>query len=396
MSPNFGMSEFSPTFRYRDNHLKSLRSPECVDKKEGRGTERKEKQRRWLLAAGAVLALFIIRHPSLAWMAACRGAELFQPFFTGLSMAFIFNVPLRFIEEKLGRGRFPRWLGLVLTYLAVTGLLSVLLFLIVPQLQKSGRAFLEQLPGYLERARQWLTGLLARITPQAEGIVAEWEGALTEWVGRFGKSGPEMVAGMISETADIAAGAVFSVYLLARKEALCRSCRRVIFAFLPKAQAEHLVQVSHLAGGTFSRFVSGQMVEALLLGSMCFLGMALFRMPYAPLISAIIGVTALVPIFGAIFGAAAGALLLFMVNPATAVWFLAFILVLQQIEGNFLYPKVVGESIGLPGIWVLLAVLVGGEAFGVWGMLAGIPLASVAYTLFREEVARRLKDKKRQ
>lgn len=359
-------------------------------------------RRWWLLAAAGAAALCLIQHPALLWRGLCLVGEALLPFGLGLCFAFILNVPLGFIEERLFAGKKVRrgW-TLALTCLLAAGLLGVLLFLILPQLQKSAALLVERLPGYLAELQRWAEGAAARLGPQAEEFVAKAEEAVREWGEGFAASGPEMVrstvdaaAGFFQGAVNLLAGLVFSIYLLARKEALCLSSKRVLFAVLPQKAAVRLAEVGRLTARTFRKFVSGQLTEAMLLGAMCFVGMALFRMPYAPLISAIVGVTALIPIFGAIFGGAAGALILLMERPVLALWFLIFLIVLQQFENNFLYPKVVGESIGLPGLWVLLAVTAGGSAFGVAGMLLGIPAASVAYTLFREWVARRLRERR--
>ena len=357
--------------------------------------------KRWWLpaAAGGALLLWAVWNPELAGKAAWRCGQAFLPFAAGLGIAFVLNVPLSFLEERFFRGRkVRRWLSLSAAYLLVAGVVFVLLFLIVPQLKNSAAALVENLPGYLENLERRALSLAERLGPQAAEFVEGCRDALAQWGERFRKTGPEMVdstvsvaSGLLNGTVNLLAGVVFSVYLLARKEALCLSCKRVLFAFLPRARAQKLAQVGRLTAETFRRFIAGQLTEAFLLGALCFLGMALFRMPYAPLISAVVGVTALIPVFGAFFGTAAGALILLMERPATALWFVAFIVVLQQVENNFLYPKVVGDSIGLPGLWVLLAVTAGGSLFGAVGMLAGIPLASVAYTLFRETVAVRLK-----
>lgn len=350
-----------------------------------------------LITAGAAV-LCLIQHPALFWRGLCLTGEALRPFGLGLCIAFLLNVPLRFTEERLFAGKaVKRGWTLAFTCLLAAGVLGVLLFLILPQLQKSGALLLERLPGYLEELRGWAEATAAQLGPRAEELVDRAEAALAEWAESSGGSGAEMVrstvgaaAGVFRGAADLLAGLVFSLYLLARKEPLCLTCKRVLFAVLPRKAAVRLAEIGRLTAQTFRRFAAGQLTEACLLGAMCFLGMALFRMPYAPLISAIVGVTALVPIFGAVFGAAAGALILLLERPALALWFLVFLIVLQQLENNFLYPKIVGESIGLPGLWVLFAVTVGGSLFGAAGMLAGIPLASVAYTLFREWVARRL------
>ena len=203
-----------------------------------------------------------------------------------------------------------------------------------------------------------------------------------------------MAAGLIGGVFNFIVGFAFSTYMLLQKETLCQNAKKILFAFLDRGKAEVLISVGKLSNEMFAKFVSGQLTEAVIIGILCFLGMSLFSIPYAPLIATIVSVTALVPIFGAFIGTAFGAFLLLMVRPITAVWFVLFIIVLQQIEGNFIYPKVVGGSIGLPGIWVLFAVTLGGNLFGVMGMLLGVPISAVLYTLLRQSVFRRLKEKK--
>ena len=351
---------------------------------------------RWvLLAATGLTAYCLAAHPSIAATLFQKIGQAFFPFFLGLGIAFALNVPLCFLEEKLfAKRKIKRAYSLLLACIFVLGGLAVLLFLILPQLRKSAASLWEKLPGYLTELEGWARD-------KADGIGGSAAALLEEAIGQL-QSGMEPGPQLLRSTMDIAqdtlsglinagAGVVFSIYLLARKEALCKACKQVLYAFLPKEWAEKLADVGSLTAVTFRRFASGQLTEALLLGAMCFLGMAVFRMPYALLISVIVGVTALIPIFGAFFGGAAGALILLTERPALALWFLIFLIVLQQFENNFLYPRVVGDSVGLPGIWVLLAVTAGGSLFGAAGMLIGIPAVSVLYTLFRETVRKRLK-----
>lgn len=363
------------------------------------GQDFQKKRWQWGIAILAAAVFWAVWNPGLTGKVLGKIGEAFLPFGAGLGIAFVLNVPLRFLEEHFFAGRkVKRWVSLTAAYLLVAGILFVLLFFLVPQLKKSGESLLANLPGYLVQAESRSLSAAGKIGPWAKDFTQNAWDALDQWTKALGKTGPEMVnstvnmaTNLFSGTVTLLAGIVFSIYLLAKKESLCLACKRAIFAFLPRDKARKLTRVGRLTAETFRKFVAGQLTEALLLGALCFLGMALLRMPYAPLISAIIGVTALIPIFGAIFGTAAGAFILLMERPAAAIWFVVFILVLQQVESNFLYPRVVGDSIGLPGIWVLLAVTAGGSLFGILGMLAGIPLASVAYTLFRETVAVRLK-----
>ena len=186
----------------------------------------------------------------------------------------------------------------------------------------------------------------------------------------------------------------FSIYILAQKETLKRQSMKVLTAVMKPEKLDKLLNLLRLANKTFTNFITGQLTEAVIIGVLCFIGMTIFRMPYAPAISVLVGFTALIPVFGAFIGTAVGAFLILLVKPIQAVWFVIFIIVLQQFEGNLIYPKVVGKSVGLPGIWVLVAVTVGGNAMGVMGMLISVPLCSVLYAVSREAVNNKLKMKR--
>ena len=182
---------------------------------------------------------------------------------------------------------------------------------------------------------------------------------------------------------------VFSVYMLSGRERLLHQCRKVLYAYLPERWAVRVHSVAKLSAVTFTNFVSGQLLEACILGGLCAAGMLFIQADYAPLIGVIVGISALIPVAGAYIGAGVSAFLLMMVSPVRALIFLVFLLVLQQIEGNVIYPRVVGTSIGLPGLWVLTAVTVGGGLFGLLGIMLSVPLCSVLYALLRQDVARR-------
>ena len=191
---------------------------------------------------------------------------------------------------------------------------------------------------------------------------------------------------------DIVLGIVFAIYLLAQKENLGRQTKKSIRAIFGEERAKKIVDFSSLTNSVFTKFVTGQLTEACIIGVLCFIGMLIFGMPYAGIISILVGFTALIPIFGAFIGTGIGAFLILLENPLKAIWFVIFIIVLQQLEGNLIYPRVVGKSVGLPGIWVLAAVTIGGGLFGVMGMLFSVPICSVLYVMFREYVNRKSKE----
>lgn len=181
-----------------------------------------------------------------------------------------------------------------------------------------------------------------------------------------------------------------ALVLKAQKETLTGQAKKVVRALFSEKWAHWITDVARMTNRTFSNFVTGQLTEAVILGTLCFLGMLIFRLPYAGVISVLVGFTALIPIFGAFIGVGIGAFLILLVSPIKALWFILFFVILQQLEGNLIYPRVVGKSVGLPGIWVLAAVTVGGNAFGLAGMLLAVPLCSVLYTLARQGVNARL------
>ena len=189
---------------------------------------------------------------------------------------------------------------------------------------------------------------------------------------------------LLSGVVNVLLAFVFAMYLLAQKEAVCTHLKRLVTTVLPRQKAQRVLYIAKLSNQTFTNFISGQTIEAVIIGVLCFIGMLIFKMPYAGVVSVIVGATALVPVFGAWLGGGFGAFLILLTEPVKALWFIVFIVVLQQLEGNLIYPKVVGKSVGLPGILVLMAVTIGGGAFGVLGMLLCVPVCAVLYSLYCE------------
>lgn len=338
------------------------------------------------------------------------------PLFAGAALAFVLNVPMSALErrlfphkgEKKGKKKgvspaLARAASLLLTFLLLALIVLLLVLVVVPQLAES----VSSLGGYVAAAAgrfvTWAEEQFAaypEITNRLENLSINWaELAKNLW--DFLTTGVgSVVSTTISATmrvfSAISAGFIsfiFAIYLLLQKEKLGLQCRKALYAVLPKRGADETVRVCSLSHRVFSSFITGQCVEAVILGAMFFISMTILRMPYALLVGCLIAVTALIPIVGAFIGCIVGAFLLLMVSPMQALVFVALFLILQQVEGNLIYPHVVGSSVGLPSIWVLAAVSVGGSLMGIAGMLVFIPLTSVLYTLFREFVNGRLKQK---
>ena len=330
------------------------------------------------------------------------------PFILGAGIAFVINVPMTRIEywifhrtDRLKSGRRP--LSFLLTLAAVIGVIIIAMYIIVPQIAETMMSIARELPGAINTAQDWIFSKMSywkALQSLAEQLSVDWTDIarklsvfMQEAATSMVNSGIGAVTNIIGAIVNFFIGFVFAVYLLMAKEKLAGQGKQILFAVFKEDTAERILYVCSLASKTFSKFISGQCLEACILGMMFFIAMSIFRMPYAMLISVLIAFTALIPMVGAFIGCAIGALLILMVSPFKAFMFIIVFLVLQQLEGNLVYPHVVGNSVGLPSIWVLVAITIGGNLMGVVGMILFIPICSVLYALFRLFVKDRLKKK---
>lgn len=331
------------------------------------------------------------------------------PFILGAAIAFVLNVPMRRIESSLSYvlkkgSRLLRPVSMALSILLVAGVLFLVMFVVAPQLVRTLLGLQSSIPVFFGEVRQWLEQLFAenpQILINMEQIQIDWQQLFNDSL-KFLKNG----AGSMLDTTFSAAisivngmstfliGFIFSIYILLQKENLIRQIKKLLAAFLQERTVEGIVRIAALTSRTFSNFFTGQCMEAVILGSMFFIVLVVLRLPYALLIGVLIAFTALIPVFGAFIGWAVGAFLMLIISPMDALLFSVVFFTLQQIEGNMIYPHVVGNSVGLPSIWVLVAVTLGGSMMGVVGMLIFIPLCSVLYTLLRDTVNERLKRRK--
>ncbi|HJB98892.1 MAG TPA: AI-2E family transporter [Candidatus Flavonifractor merdavium] len=334
---------------------------------------------------------------------------LFRPLIIGFALAFILNRPCHFFFRLYRRalGKTPaagaaRPLAVVTSYVALVLVVTGVFSFVLPKLAESIQTFILNLSGYISNVQGWLNQLadyfhLDMQTLDLSRLNQTLENLLKQALGFLSSLGPQLLeftTGIVSLVVTGVLALVFSIYMLSGKEKLLSQCRRVLRAYVPAKIADPLTNVVHLTSDTFTRFVTGQLIEACILGGLCTVGMLFIQPDYAPLIGVTIGASAIIPVAGAYIGAMLSAVLLLMVSPLKALIFLVFLVVLQQIEGNVIYPKVVGSSIGLPGIWVLAAVTVGGGLLGLEGVLFSVPVASVLYTLLRRDVHKRLDESK--
>ena len=353
---------------------------------------KKNMKRIALLIAFGLLLYWGLNHPGQAGQMLSTVFSIFLPFLLGGCLAFLLNVILRPVERGWRRAwgkrygprqkRAQRPVCLLVSTLLLVGVVFAIFFIVVPALKDSVVNFVSLLPSRLAHLEHWWNNLAGFL--EAHSI------QLPEFSLNSAELQNNITSSIFSLVVNLVLALAFSLYLLAQKETLTGQAKKVVRALFSEKWAHWITDVARMTNRTFSNFVTGQLTEAVILGTLCFLGMLIFRLPYAGVISVLVGFTALIPIFGAFIGVGIGAFLILLVSPIKALWFILFFVILQQLEGNLIYPRVVGKSVGLPGIWVLAAVTVGGNAFGLAGMLLAVPLCSVLYTLARQGVNARL------
>ena len=340
---------------------------------------------------------------------------LIKPFLIGAVIAFVLNVPLRFFEHHvfchIKHPKFKkveRGLSILLSLLLVWIALSLVVRIVVPQLIESISLLVSTIPGYVDYLTNFLSEYendseaIANFIKQIESISPQTlEQYTMNWLNDQVTAHALLSSAFMSTVgivSSVAAGVinffvafVFAIYILGSKEKLAVQARKICFAFFNRMHAAYLVHVAQVSFAKMYSFITGQLTEAVILGSLCTIGMIIFRLPYAGMIGVLTGFCALIPIFGAFIGGAVGALLIFTVSPIKALTCVIFLVILQQIEGNFIYPKVVGSSVGLPAMWTLFAITIGGALMGLIGMMLFVPLCAIIYFLFTEIVAGRLK-----
>lgn len=352
----------------------------------------------------AIVLIFAFIYISEIWSFVKFVIRIFMPFIIGLAIAFVLNVLMNTIENKW----FKKWkastkvkrpISLLISIALVLGFIVFLLLLIIPNLQNTIELFADSIPAYSRSLQNLLNGwgIDADVINNVREVLDSLGNSLADYIkdnsNQLISTTLGIASNVVSAFVNVTIGFVFAIYFLAQKEKITSQFNKVMDAYLPKKRVNKIKEIAHLSNKVFSSFVSGQCMEAIIIGVLCFFGMVILRLPYASTISVLVGFTALIPVFGAFIGTIFGAFLIFMVSPLQAIIFVMFIIILQQLEGNLIYPKVVGKSVGLPGIWVLVAVSVGASINGVLGMLLSVPICSIIYSILATNVRIRLEDK---
>lgn len=359
-----------------------------------------------------VVIIFAFVNIEALWSFITYIIKIFMPFIIGVMIAFVLNVLLNVVENKLFKKlnekngkvwkKIKRPTSLITTFIIIIALIAFILGLLIPQLKNTATIFTENFDSYKKESIKILDKIgiddkdIKVLNKNIEKIKEE----VTSYVGDNKQEIVQTTFGVASSVVgtitSLVLGIVFAIYILAKKEDLARQSKKMLKAYFPEKKEKRIREIANLSNKTFGNFISGQCLEALIIGVLCFIGMFILQIPYASTISVLVGFTALIPVFGAFIGTVIGAFLILMVDPTKAIIFIIFILILQQLEGNLIYPKVVGKSVGLPGIWVMVAVTVGASIAGVLGMLLSVPICSVLYSILKTDVNNRIDQKNKQ
>ncbi|HAT4256083.1 AI-2E family transporter [Clostridium perfringens] len=332
---------------------------------------------------------------------------ILKPFIWGIAIAFILNIPVKLIEKNLGNGKFfkgmKRSFSITLTFLFFILAITLFILFVIPQLLSSISTLMNSIPEYLSQFEKFLE-VNAINNSQSQVMMQNIINELLNMWKEILKVTSQIVGTSLGYLLDFTLGITYGVinfflalilaiYMLASKEILISQLKLIIYAFVSKNKADRIIELGKMCNEMFSKFILGQCTEALVIGVLCFIGMIILKMPYALLISVVIGVTALIPVFGAFLGTIPSAFIILIIDPIKAIWFIIFIIVLQQLEGNLIYPRVVGSSIGLSALWVMFAMIVGGSLFGIIGMLIGIPIFGVVFKILKRVANRKINEK---
>lgn len=355
----------------------------------------KEELKKWLfLILFAIISYWAINNISLIISIISKIINVLLPFIIGIALAYILNIPMikieNFINKKINKknSNIPiRAISIILSILLLILIVGIVLLMLVPELAENIELLIQNIPMFINDVEEWIISLLDKYPDmQIEIKKATEENAnisniLVNCLNYILNGSISFISSLASGVFTTFTSFIFAIYMLFQKEQLQESLKKLIYLYLEKDYADKIMEIATLSNNVFSKFISGQCLEAIILGCILFVIMSIFRFPYALLISVLTAITALIPIFGAFIAAGIGALLIFITNPLQSVIFILVFLIIQQIEGNFIYPKVVGKSVGLSPLLTLLAITVGGGLFGIVGMLIGLPIASVVYSL---------------
>ena len=367
--------------------------------------ENNKRLTKWLIGIIAACILIYLGVQNIGSVASAVSwvMGLVMPLLIGCAIALILNVPMQFFERhffphawKPFWNKIRRPLAFIVSLVLILGIVAGVIWLVIPELVNAVKMIVQETVKFVNQLSAMSEEEIAALPFGNLLLEIDWDKLLEplqNWLKNHGgnlvNTAFDTIGSVVGGVFDLFIALVFAIYILFSKETLKRQACRLVRAWLPPSTGEWAIHAATVAGRNFRNFVSGQSLEAVILGGLCLIGMLILGLPYAPMVGALVGVTALIPVVGAFIGAFVGAFMILTVSPIKAVIFVVFLIVLQQLEGNLIYPKVMGSRVNLPGMWILAAVTVGGGIGGATGMLLSVPIASTVYVLIKEATHRR-------
>lgn len=359
-----------------------------------------------IVVSVGIILFFIIKNLGGIFNKVGEVIKLLMPFIYGFSMAYLLAIPLKFLEDKVlkfmdkkNQYKAKRFISITITYISAAILISVVFSILVPELSRSIYTLLENIPDYIKALEQYINNIVIALNlngDMVEDIVKDFNSIskyITSIAGTAVLDLFQFSANITQYILNIFIATIISIYLLAGKEKFFAQIKKFLYAMLPEKPVKYVIELTRSSHKTFIGFLGGKLLDSLIIGIICFVGMKIFKMPYPLLVSFIIGITNIVPVFGPFIGAVPSVIIIFIASPIKALWFILFILVLQQFDGNILGPKILGNSTGLTAFWVMFAILLGNGLFGVVGMILGVPTFAVIYSIIVSIINNALKEK---
>lgn len=359
-----------------------------------------------IVVSVGIILFFIIKNLGGIFNKVGEVIKLLMPFIYGFSMAYLLAIPLKFLEDKVlkfmdkkNQYKAKRFISITITYISAAILISIVFSILVPELSRSIYTLLENIPEYIKALEEYINNIVIALNlngDMVEDIVKDFNSIskyITSIAGTAVLDLFQFSANITQYILNIFIATIISIYLLAGKEKFFAQIKKFLYAMLPEKPVKYVIELTRSSHKTFIGFLGGKLLDSLIIGIICFVGMKIFKMPYPLLVSFIIGITNIVPVFGPFIGAVPSVIIIFIASPIKALWFILFILVLQQFDGNILGPKILGNSTGLTAFWVMFAILLGNGLFGVVGMILGVPTFAVIYSIIVSVINNALKEK---
>ncbi|MEG1254900.1 AI-2E family transporter [Clostridium sp.] len=359
-----------------------------------------------IVVSVGIILYFIIKNLSGIFSGITAVMNLLRPFIYGFAIAYILAIPIKVLEEKVlsfmdkkKQYKLKRFLAITITYILAAIIIGVIFAILIPELSRSIYTLIENIPNYISTSEMYINNVVAALNLDANmvnEVVQDFNNIsnyITSIAGTAIMDLLQFSADITQYILNIFIATIISIYLLTGREKFFAQIKKLLYATLPEKQVKYMIELTKSSHKTFIGFLGGKLLDSFIIGIICFICMELFKMPYPLLVSFIIGITNIVPVFGPFIGAIPSVIIIFIASPVKALWFILFVFVLQQFDGNILGPRILGNSTGLTAFWVMFAILIGNGFFGIVGMILGVPAFAVIYSIIKGVVEHELNEK---